>query len=157
MKLINHYSNNYLTSYFDIKKTYELLAWKYYWLTLCYNVKSYIKGCNVCSTFKAVRHKSYGNFQFLPISTHWWKNLLMDFITGLPILIDWKRDSYNSIFVIIDRLTMMVHYKRVKITINVLRLRKVIINVIIYYHGLPDSIITNRGLFFILKFWLLLC
>ena len=53
----------------------------------------------------------------------------MDFMTGLPISIDWKKNSYKSILVIVDRLTKMVHYKLVKITINALGLAKVIIDV----------------------------
>ena len=39
------------------------------------------------------------------------------FVTSLPILINWKRDNYNSILVIVDWLTKMVHYKLVKITL----------------------------------------
>ena len=77
----------------------------------------------------------------------------MDFVTGLPISTDWKRDSYDSILVIVNRLTKMVHYKPVKITINAPGLAEVIINVIVRHHGLPDSIVTNRGSLFISKFW----
>ena len=51
----------------------------------------------------------------------------------------------------------MVHYKPVKVSINILRLAEVIINVINRHHGFFDSIVTNRGLFFTLKFWSLLC
>ena len=51
----------------------------------------------------------------------------------------------------------MVYYKPVKITIDALGLVKIIINVIIRHHDFPDSIITDWGLFFISKFWLLLC
>ena len=42
----------------------------------------------------------------------------MDFITRLPILTDLKGDNYNSILVIVYRLTKMIHYKLVKVTIN---------------------------------------
>ena len=51
----------------------------------------------------------------------------MDFVTGLPISINWKGDSYDSILVIVDRLTKMVYYKPVKITIDAPDLAKVII------------------------------
>ena len=67
----------------------------------------------------------------------------MDFVTGLPISINWKGDSYNSILIIVDRLTKMVLYKLVKITLDAPGLAKVIINVVIYHHGLPNLIITN--------------
>ena len=80
----------------------------------------------------------------------------MDFVTGLPILIDWKGDSYDSILVIIYWLTKMVYYKPVKVTINAPGLAKVIIDVIVRHHKLPNSIVTDWGLLFATKFWLLL-
>ena len=46
----------------------------------------------------------------------------MDFVTRLPILTDWKDDSYDFILVIVNQLTKMVHYKKVKVTINAPRL-----------------------------------
>ena len=81
----------------------------------------------------------------------------MDFVTGLPILTDWKRDSDNSILVIVNQLTKMVHYKLVKVTINAPGLAEVIIDVVMKHHGLPDSIVTNRGSLFTSKFWSSLC
>ena len=116
-----------------------------------------MKGCDVCLASKAVRHKPYGDLQFLPVPTHRWKDLLMDFVTGLPILTDWKGDSYDSILVIVDRLTKMVHYEPVKVTIDAPGLAEVIIDVVVRHHGLPDSIVTDRGLLFTSKFWSLLC
>ena len=50
----------------------------------------------------------------------------------------------------------MVHYKSVKITINAPGLVKVIIDIVIRHHGLLDSIITDQGSLFTLKFWFLL-
>ena len=81
----------------------------------------------------------------------------MDFVTGLPISTDWKGDNYDSILVIVDRLTKMVHYEPVKITIDAPGLAEVIINVVVQHHGLPDSIVTDQGSFFTSKFWSLLC
>ena len=52
---------------------------------------------------------------------------------------------------------MMVHYKQVKITLNAPGLAVIIIDVVIRHHGLPDSIVTNRGSLFTSKFWSLLC
>ena len=78
----------------------------------------------------------------------------MDFVTGLPISMDWKGDNYNSIFVIVDWLTKMVHYKLDKVTIDAPGLAQVNINVVVRYHGLSDSIVTNWGSLFTSKFWL---
>ena len=81
----------------------------------------------------------------------------MDFVTGLPISTDWKGDSYDLILVIVDRLTKMVYYKPVKVTIDAPGLAEVIINVVVRHHGLPDSIVTDRGSLFTSKFWSSLC
>ena len=77
----------------------------------------------------------------------------MNFITGLPILTDWNRDSYDLILVIVDRLTKMVYYKSVKVTIDAPGLAEVIIDIVMRHHGLPDLIVTDRGLLFTSKFW----
>ena len=81
----------------------------------------------------------------------------MDFMTGLPVSTDWKGKNYDSILVIVDRLTKMVYYKPVKITINAPGLAEVIIDIVVRHHGLPDSIITDRGSLFTSKFWSSLC
>ena len=55
----------------------------------------------------------------------------MDFVTGLLLFTDWKSDSYNSILVIVDQLTKMVHYKPVKVTIDAPGLAEVVLDVLV--------------------------
>ena len=50
---------------------------------------------------------------------------------GLLILTNWKGENYDSILVIINYLTKMVHYEPVKVTINIPRLVEVILDVIV--------------------------
>ena len=156
-ELISWHHDNPLAGHFGIDKTRELVGRKYYWPSLRKDVKSYVWGCDVCLASKAVRHKSYGDLQSLPILTHRWKNLSMDFVTRLPLSSNWKSNNYNFILVIVNQLTKMVYYKPVKVIINAPGLAKVIINVIVWHHGLPDSIVTDRGSVFTSKFWSLLC
>ena len=116
-----------------------------------------MKGCNVCLALKAVQYKSYGYIQSLPIPIHCQKDLSIDFVMGLPILTDWKGNSYDSILVIVNRLIKMVYYKPVKIIIDAPGHAKVIIDVVLRHHDLPNLIVTDRGFFFTSKFWLSLC
>ena len=51
----------------------------------------------------------------------------------------------------------MVHYILVKITINTPGLAEVIIDVVVHYYGVPESIVMDRGSFFTSKFWSSLC
>ena len=156
-KVISRQYDASLTGHFGINKTRELVGRKYYWPSLRRDVKSYVRGCDVCLTSKAVCHKPYGDLQSLPVPTHRWKDLSMDFVTGLPLSADWKGNSYDSILVIVDQLTKMVHYEPVKVTIDALRLAEVIIDVVVRHHGLPDLIVTDRGSLFTSKFWSSLC
>ena len=50
-----------------------------------------------------------------------------------------------------------MYYESVKIIINVPSLAKVIIDVVIWHHDLPDSIITDQSSLFTSKFWSSLC
>ena len=50
----------------------------------------------------------------------------------------------------------MVYYKLVKAKINILGFAKIIINIVIRHHGLPNSIFSDQELLFTSKFWLLL-
>ena len=81
----------------------------------------------------------------------------MDFVTKLPVSTNWKDETYDSILVIVNRLIKMIYYKLVKVTINVPGLTKVIIKVVVQYHGLSDSIVSDRGSVFTSKFWFSLC
>ena len=157
IELINWHHDDFLAGHFGIDETKELIGRKYHWPSLRKDVEAYVKGCNVCLGLKAVRHKPYSDLQLLPVPTHRWKDLLMDFGTGLPISTNWKGESYDSILVIIYRLMKMVHYEPVKVTINAPGLAKVIINVVVWHHSLPDFIMSDRGSLFTLKFWLSLC
>ena len=152
-EVISRHHNDLLAGHFGIDKTKEVVGRKYYWLSLRKNVENYVRGCDVCLASKTVCHKPYGNLQSLPVPTHRWKNLSIEFVTGLPLSVDWKGNNYDLVLVIVDRLTKTVHYELVKITIEAAGLAEVIIDVVIWHHGLLNSIINDRGAIFTSKFW----
>ncbi len=51
----------------------------------------------------------------------------------------------------------MVYYEPVKVTIDAPDLAEMIINIVVHYHEVPESIVTDRGLLFTSKFWSSLC
>lgn len=117
------------------------------------DIKAYIKGYDIYLASKVICYKLCSDLQLLPILTYWWKDLSIDFITGLLVSTNWKGKSYNIILVIIDQLTKMVHYNLVKVTIDIPGLAKMIIDMVVYHHRVSQSIVTNQGSFFISKFW----
>ena len=67
----------------------------------------------------------------MSVSIYQLEDLTIDFVTGLPILTDLKKESYNSILVIVNRLTKIIYYELVKSTINTPRLAKVIFDIVV--------------------------
>lgn len=63
----------------------------------------------------------------------------MDFIVGLPR----SPKGYDSIWVIVDRLTKVAHFISVKTTFSVAKLAQVYIEEIVRLHGVPLSIIYD--------------
>jgi hypothetical protein len=73
----------------------------------------------------------------------------MDFIMGLPR----TQLGYDSIWVIVDRLTKLAHFIPVKTTYSRLQLVELYMSRIVCLHGVPRKIVPDRGTQFILKFW----
>ena len=81
----------------------------------------------------------------------------MDFVTDLPVSANCKSDSYDSILVIVDGFTKIVHYISVKVTIDIPSLAEIIIDVVVHHDGVPRLIMTDQSLLFTSKFWFSLC
>jgi hypothetical protein len=72
----------------------------------------------------------------------------MDFIVGLPR----TQTGYNSIWVIVDRLTKVAHFMPIKTTYSEPQLAELYMSRIVCLHGVSKKIMSNRGTQFILKF-----
>jgi hypothetical protein len=73
----------------------------------------------------------------------------MDFIVGLPR----TRDGYDSIWVIVDRLTKVAHFIPVKTTYSGAQLAELYMSMIVCLHGVPKKIVSDRGTQFTSRFW----
>uniref|UniRef100_J3KVA3 Integrase catalytic domain-containing protein n=1 Tax=Oryza brachyantha TaxID=4533 RepID=J3KVA3_ORYBR len=73
----------------------------------------------------------------------------MDFIIGLPR----TQSGYDSIWVIIDRLTKVAHFIPVNSTYRGSKLAELYFAKILCLHGVPKKIVSNRGSQFTSKFW----
>lgn len=73
----------------------------------------------------------------------------MDFVTGLPR----TSKGYDSAWVIVDRLTKSAHFLPVKTTYTAAQYAKLYLDEIVSLHGVPLSIISDRGPQFTAQFW----
>ncbi len=74
----------------------------------------------------------------------------------LPNLSQLEGDSYDSILVIVDRFTKMIHCILVKVTIDIPSQAKVIMNGVVCHHRVLESIVTDQSSLLASKFWSLL-
>jgi len=73
----------------------------------------------------------------------------MDFIIGLPK----NSKGYDSIWVIVDRLTKSAHFLPVKTIYRAQHYAELYISRKLSLHGVPKTIILDRGAQFIARFW----
>ena len=73
----------------------------------------------------------------------------MDFIVGLP------RTSlgYDSIWVIVDRLTKSAHFIPVDTRYTAKKYAEIYFDQIMTLHGVPLTFVSDRGLVFVSRFW----
>ena len=73
----------------------------------------------------------------------------MDFIVGLPL----TSQRHDSIWVIVDRLTKTAHFLPVRTTHTVKQYAELYLDRIVSLHGVPKTIISDRGVQFVARFW----
>jgi transposase InsO family protein len=73
----------------------------------------------------------------------------MDFIMGLPR----TQSGYDSIWLIVDRLTTVAHFIPVKTTYSGPQLAELYMSRTVCLHGVPKKIVSDKGTQFTSKFW----
>ncbi|WVZ52191.1 hypothetical protein U9M48_003275 [Paspalum notatum var. saurae] len=105
--------------------------------------------CDTCRRVKAEHQRPRGLLQPLKIPEWKWEEISMDFIVGLPR----TQKGYNSIWVVVDRLTKVAHFIPVNTTYSGARLAELYISRIVCLHGVPKRIISDRGSQLTSRFW----
>jgi hypothetical protein len=91
-------------------KMYQDLKQHYWWTKMKIDIACYVARCDTCRRVKAIHMKTAGPLQSLPIPTWKWEDISVDFIVGLPK----TAKGFDSIWVIIYRLTKIAHFLLVK-------------------------------------------
>jgi hypothetical protein len=112
-------------------------------------IARYVARCDTCKRVKAIYLKTAGPLQSLPIPAWKWEDISMDFIVWLPR----TTKGYDSIWVIIDRLTKIAHFLPAKTDHPVTVYAQLYIARILSLHGVPMTIVSDRGPQFVAKFW----
>jgi hypothetical protein len=130
-------------------KMYLDLREKYWWYGLKRDVAEYVALCDTCQRVKAEHQRPAGLLQPMQIPEWKWEEVGMNFIVGLPR----TQRGYDSIWVIVDRLTKVAHFLPARTTYSSARLAELYMERIVSLHGVPKKIVSDRGTQFTSHYW----
>nr|GEW02846.1 putative reverse transcriptase domain-containing protein [Tanacetum cinerariifolium] len=129
-------------------KMYQDLRRLYWWSNMKADIATYVDKCLTCAKVKAEHLKPSGLLQQPKIPKWKWENVTMDFMTGLPR----TPSGYDSIWVIVDRLTKSAHFLPKKKTNSIEKVTELYLKEIVCRHGVPVSVISDKDSLFTSRF-----
>ncbi|GJQ98175.1 hypothetical protein Tco_0009314 [Tanacetum coccineum] len=130
-------------------KMYHDLKMLYWWPNMKADIATYVSKCLTCAKVKS-EHQRPSGLLVQPDIPEWkWEKITMDFITKLPK----TAAGYDSIWVIVDRLTKSAHFLPMRETDSTEKLTRLYMKEIVARHGIPVSIISDRDSHFTSRVW----
>ncbi|GJW23326.1 putative reverse transcriptase domain-containing protein [Tanacetum coccineum] len=113
------------------------------------NIATYVSKCLTCAKVKD-EHQMPSGLLVQPEIPQWkWDNITLDFITKLPK----SSQGYDTIWVIVDRLTKSAIFVLMRETNPMERLARMYLKEMVMRHEIPVSIICDRDPRFASNFW----
>jgi len=134
--------------YSGFYKTYRRFAENLYWKGMKGTVQRFVRSCDVCQRQKYLTSSPAGLLQPLPVPERIWDDLSLDFITGLP-----KLQDFETIMVVVDRLSKYVHFVPLKHPFTARSVAELFVKEIVRLHGVPNSLVSDRDPLFMSQFW----
>jgi len=114
-------------------------------------IRQYVRNCDPCGRVKPWRTRLQGLLRPLPVPERIWQELSVDFIDKLP-----ESNGCKSLMVITDRLSKAVLLFEMTST-TAEDVARVFIQNVYRHHGLPRSIVSDRGPQFVGRVWKVIC
>ncbi|GKB16391.1 putative reverse transcriptase domain-containing protein [Tanacetum coccineum] len=131
-------------------KMYQDLKLLYWWPNMKADIAMYVSKCLTCAKVRRASESRWGCCQYTEKIPVWkWERITMDFVSGLPR----TPSGYDTIWVIVDRLTKSAHFLPMKKTDSMEKLTRLYLKEIVCRHGVPVSIISDRDSHFTSNFW----
>ncbi len=148
LRIIQERHDNKTAGHPGQRKTLQNIRRDYWWPGMKDLVNEFVDTCDTCARTKSRRHKPYGHLKSLPAPPYPWSSVSMDLIEFLP-----ESKGYNSILVVVDRLTKMAIFIPTSTSLTSEDLAQLYIQHVFSKHGLPLNIISDRGSEFTSRFW----
>ena len=111
-------------------------------------ITAYVARCDIYSRVKADHLKPAGLLQLLSIPGWKWEEISINFIVGLPP----TQKGFDSIWVIIVRLMKSAHFILISNSYRPHQYTKLYVTHIVCLHGVPRTIVSDRGSQFVAHF-----
>lgn len=135
--------------HFGHQKTIDYIRRWYWWPLLNKDVVLYCRTCGVCQTTKDDTKRPAGLLHSLPVPTHPWASIAMDFIGPFPR----TEDGFDYLWVVVCRLSAQVHLTPTVTTVTASELARMYVRDIVRLHGMAESIVSDRDSKFTSAFW----
>ncbi|KIK14683.1 hypothetical protein PISMIDRAFT_17126 [Pisolithus microcarpus 441] len=135
-------------SHFGALCTGDYIRRHFWWPGMGKDVDRFCRSCPVCQTTKTDNTRLAGLLHSLLIPKRPWNSIAMDFVGPFP-----ESNGADYLWVVLCRLTSMVHLVPVNTTIRASKLAWVFVREIVKLHGLPDTIVSNHDTKFTSQFW----
>jgi hypothetical protein len=112
------------------------------------DIRNFFAECEVCQRNKGETVKSSGTLQLLPIPPVIWKDISIEFITGLP-----KSGNKSIIMVVVDHLSKYSHFCTLQHPFTTSIVAQLFMDQVFKIHGMPHSIVSDRDPTFTSNFW----
>ncbi|KAG7536993.1 Zinc knuckle CX2CX4HX4C [Arabidopsis suecica] len=137
-----------LMGHFGVSKTLKVMQDHFHWPNMKRDVERICERCPTCKQAKA-KSQPHGLYTPLPIPSHPWNDISMDFVVGLPR----TRTGKDSIFVVVDRFSKMAHFIPCHKTDDAMHIANLFFKEIVRLHGMPKTIVSDRDTKFLSYFW----
>lgn len=133
------------------EQTYIVVSREYFWPRMSKDVQRFVRNCDICGRTKPWREQKKGLLKPLPLPDRPWQDITMDFVPDLP-----SCEGKWNVLVITDRLTKGVIFEAIG-TITKEDTAWALIRTVFRRHGLPRTIVSDRGSQFVSEVWRTLC
>ncbi|GKA46015.1 putative reverse transcriptase domain-containing protein, partial [Tanacetum coccineum] len=116
-------------------KMYQDLKLLYWWPNMKADIATYVSKCLTGAKVKADHKKPFGLLQQPEIPFWKWERITMDFVSGLPRM----PSGYDTIWVIVDRLTKSAHFLPMKKTNSMEKLTRLYLKEIVYHASIKAA------------------
>jgi hypothetical protein len=111
-------------------------------------VHQFVSECSVCQRNKTEHLHPAGLLQPLPVPEQIWEDISMNFIEALQ-----KVGSKSVILTVVDRLSKYAYFTPLAHPYSATAVVQRFFSEVVRLHGLPKSIVSDRDVVFMSKFW----